>query len=318
MTRRSSAASALTGATPVAVSSTASASARRHMDRTDAIAIRVGRISQLGSAPGSLHSSRSRSMPVGQSMLAARHRCVCTAASLVALLASRAVAHAQEVPEKTNIEQYSLDDLLKTETAVASVRAVAVRETPGIVTIIKREEIVSAGARDLIDVLMLVPGFSFGVDIEGVTDVGFRGIWAHEGKMLILVDGQEMTELLFQNNALGHHYPIDQIERIEIIRGPGSALYGGFAELGVISIITRGAAELDGISASVDYGRMQNALGQADLNVAAGKESIAGIEGLNASAALLVGVGNRSDAPYSDFSGNSYDLADSSALHALF
>src|SRR5678815_3011830 len=63
---------------------------------------------------------------------------------------------------------------------------------------------------------------------------------------------------------------------------------------------------------------MRNALGQADLNVAAGKESIAGIEGLNASAALLVGVGNRSDATYIDFSGTSYGLGDDSALHAIF
>ncbi|HEY6179989.1 MAG TPA: TonB-dependent receptor [Kofleriaceae bacterium] len=251
-------------------------------------------------------------------MRAVRHRHLRTAASLVVLAAPRAAAHAEDVVDKIDIEQYSLDDLLKTETSVASVHAVAVRETPGIVTIIKREEIMSSGARDLIDVLMLVPGFSFGVDIEGVTDVGFRGIWAHEGKMLILVDGQEMNELLFQNNELGHHYPIDQIERIEIIRGPGSALYGGFAELGVISITTRGAAELNGISTSVDYGRMRHALGQADLNVAAGKESIAGIEGLNASAALLLGVGNRSDATFTDFSGNSYGLGDSSALPALF
>src|SRR5678816_3995073 len=254
----------------------------------------------------------------GQSiMLAARH-CLRTAASLVALVVPRGAAHAEDAPEKTDIEQYWLDELLNTETSVASVRAVAVRETPGIVTIIKREEIASSGARDLIDVLMLVPCFSFGVDIEGVTDVGFRGNWAHEGKMLILIDGQEMNELLFQNNELGHHYPIDQIDRIEIIRGPGSALYGGFAELGVISITTRGPAELNGISTSVQYGRMRHALGQADLNVAAGKEAIAGIQGLNASAALLVGVANRSDARFTDFSGNSYGMADDSALHALF
>ena len=51
---------------------------------------------------------------------------------------------------------------------------------------------------------------------------------------------------LFQTIQVGSHYPIELIERIEVIRGPGSAIYGGNAELSVINIISNPAAVLDG------------------------------------------------------------------------
>ncbi len=54
-----------------------------------------------------------------------------------------------------------LEDLLNMPVEIASQKAQTVRETPGVVTIITREEIINSGARDLTDVLLLVPGFSF-------------------------------------------------------------------------------------------------------------------------------------------------------------
>src|SRR5947207_1531752 len=58
-----------------------------------------------------------------------------------------------------DVADLSLDELLNTPVAVASQKAATVRETPGIVTVIARDEIQASGARDLVDVLMLVPGF---------------------------------------------------------------------------------------------------------------------------------------------------------------
>lgn len=108
---------------------------------------------------------------------------------------------------------------------------------------ITAEEIKNLRSRDLIDVLNLVPGMNFGVDVQGVVGISSRGNWAHEGKILVLLDGQEMNEILFSSTQFGQRYDISQIEKIEIIRGPGSSIYGGYAELGVINIITKGGKQ---------------------------------------------------------------------------
>jgi outer membrane cobalamin receptor len=89
------------------------------------------------------------------------------------------------------------------------------------------------------EVLRNVPGFEFGLDVEGVVGLGIRGNWAHEGKVVLFIDGQEMNESLYSTLQFGNHYPVEHIDRIEIIRGPGSALHGGFAAYAVINIITR-------------------------------------------------------------------------------
>ena len=132
-------------------------------------------------------------------------------------------------PIADDVQDLSLADLLDTQVDVASKKAQTSRETPGIVSVITRDDIVASGARDLVDVLALVPGFAPGVDVEGVVDLGIRGQWGHEGKILMLIDGQPMNELLYSTLQLGHHYPLENIDRIEVIRGPGSAIYGGYA-----------------------------------------------------------------------------------------
>src|ERR1700752_2273742 len=86
-----------------------------------------------------------------------------------------------------------LEKLINTLISVASKKPLNVRESPSIVSLITAEEIKASGARDLIDVLRLVPGVDFGVDVLGVVGIGMRGNWAHEGKTLVLLDGQEMN-----------------------------------------------------------------------------------------------------------------------------
>ena len=111
--------------------------------------------------------------------------------------------------------------------------------------------------------------------------------------------GQELNELAYSTLQLGNHVPVEQIEKIEIIRGPGSVIYGGFAELAVINVTTRGAKELDGIAVSGTYGQLPSALGRRNLSIQAGRE-IKSVPGLSASASFFVGEGNRSDTLYRD------------------
>jgi outer membrane cobalamin receptor len=206
--------------------------------------------------------------------------------------------------QNSELDLFAADAALKAQTTVASIRPATVRETPGIVTIVTRDEIVRSGARDLIDVLRTVPGFSFGVDVEGVVDLGFRGVWGHEGKILLLLDGLEINEQLFGTLQLGRELPVDQIQTVEIIRGPGSALYGGNAELAVINVKTRGAAELQGGYAAATYSETQHQYGSRNFSLQYGK-IYEKLDGLALSASGWFGQGNRTDVPYNDLFGAS-------------
>ena len=94
-----------------------------------------------------------------------------------------------------SLEDMSLEDLLNVKIGVGSMDKHTIRQSPGIVSLVTGEEIRSAGARDLIDVLQLIPGITFATDTEGVVSIAVRGNWAHEGKVLLLIDGEELNEL---------------------------------------------------------------------------------------------------------------------------
>jgi outer membrane cobalamin receptor len=148
----------------------------------------------------------------------------------------------------------SIDDLLNMKTSVASKSSLTPRESPGIISIITADDIYHSGARELMDVLNLVPGINFAYDADGVVGIQMRGNWAFEGKVSILIDGQEINDLKYYIVPFGHHFSVDQIQRVEVIRGPGSSIYGGTAELGVINIITKSGEDINGVEAVVSYG----------------------------------------------------------------
>jgi outer membrane receptor for ferrienterochelin and colicin len=204
-----------------------------------------------------------------------------------------------------------LEQLINSLIGVASIKPLTGRESPSIISLITEEEIKSSGARDIMDVLSLVPGIDFGMDVEGVVGIGMRGNWAHEGKVLLLLDGQEMNENLFGTTQFGNHFPIDQIKKIEIIRGPGSAIYGGYAEYGVINIITKTGEDLNGFSIAGSYGQMKDYYGSRNVSLALGKK----IKDFQFSVSGFMGQGNRSDQLFTDFYGDSLEMAGNSALN---
>jgi outer membrane cobalamin receptor len=170
---------------------------------------------------------------------------------VIAFLFLPLCAFSQDLDSLMNLSAYTeeseLQKVLNQNLTVSSAKALTTRESPSIISLITAEEIQNMGARDLTDVLRMVPGFEVGQDLQFVLGIGLRGSWANEGKVLVMVDGQPFNELLYQGVAVGNRFPVDAIERIEIIRGPGSAIYGGSAEYGVINIITKAAEKLNGI-----------------------------------------------------------------------
>ncbi len=205
-----------------------------------------------------------------------------------------------------------LEKLINSLISVASKKSLSTRETPGIVSLITAEDIKNWGCRDLIDALKFVPGLDFGVDVQGVVGIGARGNWGHEGKILVLVDGQEMNDILWGTTQFGNHFPIENIQKIEVIRGPGSSIYGGFAELGVINIVTKKGEDINGIKVSGIYGQMSSSFARRNGNLMYGQKFKSGLDvSLNA----FMGQGIRSSLDYTDAYGSSYNMTKSSNLN---
>ncbi len=228
--------------------------------------------------------------------------------TLAAPPAARAQDPAQD--QGGELDLFQLDAALARETTVASRRARTIRETPGVVTVFSREEILATGARDLGDLLIRVPGFQIGLDVESALGLGFRGIWGHEGKVLLLVDGFEMNDLLYGGFPFGNHILLDQIESVEIIRGPGSAAYGGHAELAVVNVVTR-AARMEHAAVSTGGGRMAGATSLVYGTAAAGTRA----GDLHVGAVASLGDGTRSDLTFTALDGASYPMARASAAN---
>lgn len=169
------------------------------------------------------------------------------------------------------LRNMSLEDILEVKISVTSGIPLSMREAPGIVTLITREDIINSGARDLIDVLtLLVPGFNFLQSEFGPIGIGVRNIWAYEGKALILIDGMEANEEGFSGFIFGNHFAPENIERIEVIRGPGSVIYGGSAGLGVINIITRNFEKEPGSYVGLQISRMYETFSHRNLTFGTG------------------------------------------------
>jgi outer membrane receptor protein involved in Fe transport len=204
-------------------------------------------------------------------------------------------------------------------TQVASFATTQLKDSPAVVTVISGADILATGARDLIDILNMVPGFFLGVDVEGVVGPGFRGLWGHEGKILLIIDGKEMNELLFSNMQLGNEFPVELIERVEVVRGPGSVIYGGSAELAVINVVTRGLQGSTDVMATATYGQMPAArsfgtgYGQRKVT-ASGRFVVDSVPGLSSFASVSVGQGQRSVRNYVDNTGASLTMEGQSAL----
>jgi outer membrane receptor protein involved in Fe transport len=231
-----------------------------------------------------------------------------------AVLLSAAGAGAQTTPgtQEAGAESELLQ-LLNTRVTVASKKATTVIQSPGVVSLITRQEILDSGARDLIDVLRMVPGLDFAADVQGVVGPSMRGIWGYEGKILLLWDGQEMNETLYGTTEFGNHFPVEQFKQIEIIRGPGSSIYGGYAELGVIKVTTLGPEDLKGPAASVMNGSGSKATFHQQLSVITG-----GGDDFKYTASAFVGRGQRSDQDFQDSTGNTYNMKGQSDLRPLF
>jgi outer membrane receptor for ferrienterochelin and colicin len=158
-------------------------------------------------------------------------------------------------------------------TTVATQVELPIREVPSIVSVLTEDDIVRSGARDLRELLSLLPGFDFATDVQNITGMGVRGLWGHEGKVLVLLDGNTMNETSYGTFSFSHHIFLGNIKRIEVIRGPGSAIYGGIGGLCVINITSKNYSETNtGGRISQSFGLSQNQLSRQMMQFGFGKQ----------------------------------------------
>jgi outer membrane receptor for ferrienterochelin and colicins len=169
-------------------------------------------------------------------------------ALIVAGLSIAAIASAQGAPEAELLE-LSLEELMQVEVTSATKSSLALREAPAIITVISAQEIEERGYQSVGEALESVAGFDLLHD-HYQYNLGVRGVspgaraWSRSVK--VMIDGQPISFRPSQESWLGEELiPIEVVERIEIIKGPASALYGANAYLGVINVITKSGGQVE-------------------------------------------------------------------------
>jgi outer membrane receptor for ferrienterochelin and colicins len=145
-----------------------------------------------------------------------------------------------------------------------------ITEAPASVTIITADDVKKYGYRSLADILQSAPGLNVTYD-RNYAYLGVRGFsvgdfYTRNSRVLVLVDGHRMNNSLTDGAAIGTDFilDIDLIDRVEVITGPGSSLYGNNAFLGVINVITRKGRNMagNGVEASAEAGSFDSYKGR--------------------------------------------------------
>ena len=143
--------------------------------------------------------------------------------------------------DKNNMDQAMADLLrvLEEETELATKTKLNVDFVPGMVSVLQSKDMLAKGARTVYDALGFIPGVELSAAYDGQIQVIFRGVGKtfSSGKVKVLLNGMTFNATL-QAAMPALLWPLDQVDRIEVIRGPGSVIYGEFASVGVINIIT--------------------------------------------------------------------------------
>lgn len=156
----------------------------------------------------------------------------------------------RQASPKDSLENIDLFTLEIPTVVTASRRSQKVTTVPYAVSVITAADIRSAGARNIADALRLVPGMDVSELTYGNAAVSPRGLHGFfTNRALILVDGRQIFDSAFGGTLLGSWpFQLEDIERIEVIRGPGGVTWGANTTNGVINIITKDPIEQLGVT----------------------------------------------------------------------
>lgn len=160
------------------------------------------------------------------------------------------------IAPKQDLSGLSIEELTHVEVQAAGRKDQKLAQVAAAVFVITAEDIRRSGASNIPDLLRMVPGIQvaqISTGIWAISSRGFNGRLAN--KMLVMIDGRSVYNSVFSGTLWNENMvPFQQIERIEVIRGPGATLWGPNAVDGVISIVTRKARDTQGLFISTEAG----------------------------------------------------------------
>ncbi|WP_430283632.1 TonB-dependent receptor plug domain-containing protein, partial [Pseudoalteromonas sp.] len=143
--------------------------------------------------------------------------------------------------DEQDLFSLSFEDLLDVQVDIASKTSETLSSVPSTMSVFSRKQIQALGVDNAYEVMNFVPGMQStrGDWVGAVPKDHARGVYLDSGNVLVMINGERVNESSFGKASVYMPYiPIEVIEKIEFIRGPGSALYGSNAFLGVMNIVT--------------------------------------------------------------------------------
>ena len=177
--------------------------------------------------------------------------------------------------QPADLANQSLEDLMNIEVTSASKKEQKLSRTAAAIFVITQEDIRRSGATNIPDLLRMVPGLDVTEINANTWAINVRGfVEEFSNELLVLVDGRSVY-----SEGIGGVYwdtldlPLDDIERIEVIRGPGGAIWGGNAVGGVVNIITKKAGETSGALLTSGAGNLNQGFGTAQFGGSLGRNA---------------------------------------------
>ena len=164
----------------------------------------------------------------------------CFSTALIVSGASSMAQTASDQEQEAAADTIVLDQIVLTASSIAT----TLKEAPASISVVDQDQLQQRGAPDITEALRTVPGVNVGFDSSGTRGISIRGLGS--AYTLLMVDGKRinagLTTLRDYNGDLSW-IPVDAIERIEVVRGPMSTLYGSDALGGVVNIITKKSSD---------------------------------------------------------------------------
>jgi outer membrane receptor protein involved in Fe transport len=162
-------------------------------------------------------------------------------------------AHAESDTALEKLLPLSLEELLEVKVTISTNTLQSLSQAPSVVSVITADDIKATGTTNLVEILQSVPGVYIRNNLFGYRPlVTMRG--ATSQHTLLMVNGAPVKDLAWSSGIFWKGLPANIVERVEIIRGPGSALFGADASAGVINIITKTAGKIEQSEAGVRAG----------------------------------------------------------------
>jgi iron complex outermembrane recepter protein len=165
--------------------------------------------------------------------------------------------------QRTDLTNLQIEDLMNVDVTSASKKEQKLSRVPAAIFVITQEDIHRSGATNIPDLLRMVPGLEVAQVTPSVWAISARGFNSqYSNKLLVLIDGRTVYTPLFSGVYWdAQDVPLDSIERIEVIRGPGATVWGTNAVNGVINIMTKIAKETPGGIATAEGGTLDHGSG---------------------------------------------------------